>query len=66
MANNNQLQQEFSHQIEQYVGPLPPSNEFENYEKTLNGSADRILTMAEEEAEYRHKADTNLFKSISP
>lgn len=32
-----------------HQGPLPPASEFEKYEKTCPGAADRILKMAEEE-----------------
>ena len=34
---------------QQYSGPIPPASEFLQYEKVLDGSADRILTMAEKE-----------------
>jgi uncharacterized membrane protein len=34
-----------------YIGPLPPSEEFGNYEQTLPVAANRILAMAEQEAE---------------
>ncbi len=35
-------------QVEQYAGPIPHPSIVERYERTLSGSADRILTMAEE------------------
>ena len=38
-----------------YSGPLPPSNEFSSYEKALPGAAERILSMAEKEAEHRRE-----------
>lgn len=39
----------------QVSGPLPAASEFSAYEETLPGSADRILTMAEEQAAHRRK-----------
>jgi uncharacterized membrane protein len=36
-----------------YRGPLPPASEMREYEAVLPGSADRILTMAEEQARHR-------------
>jgi uncharacterized membrane protein len=36
-----------------YSGPLPVSSEFEKYESTLPGSANRILSMAEQEQQER-------------
>lgn len=62
MQNKTELQH-VSQQIT-ITGPLPAAGEFEKYERTLNGAANRILTMAEKEAEYRHKLDEtslNLF-----
>jgi uncharacterized membrane protein len=38
-------------------GPLPASSEFQRYELALPGAADRILAMAEKEAEHRHRLD---------
>ena len=38
-----------------YSGPLPQASEFQLYEATLAGAADRILTMAEREQEERLK-----------
>ena len=35
-------------QVEQYAGPIPHPSIVERYERTLSGSADRILAMAEE------------------
>jgi uncharacterized membrane protein len=36
-----------------YEGPLPTSREFAGYEQALPGAAERILTLAEKEAEHR-------------
>lgn len=36
-------------QVEQYSGPIPHPSIVERYERTLPGSADRILSMAEEQ-----------------
>jgi len=39
------------------IGPLPCSEEMENYEKVQPGSADRIIGMAEKEQIHRHEMD---------
>jgi len=44
----------------QYSGPLPLASEFKKYEMALPGSADRILTMAEEEQKFRHISQTKI------
>lgn len=53
--------------LSQYSGPLPPSDEFQNYEEVLPGAADRIISMAEKEQEGRisaqHKEMRMLFIS---
>ncbi len=36
-----------------YSGPLPPSEEMAQYENTLPGSADRIITMTENQSKHR-------------
>jgi uncharacterized membrane protein len=36
-----------------YYGPLPPASQLGQYEDILPGAADRILTMAEEQAHHR-------------
>jgi uncharacterized membrane protein len=46
-----------------YAGPLPPAADFANYERTLPGTAERIIVMAEEEAEHRRKFDFQLLDS---
>ena len=43
-----------------YSGPLPPPQVLADYEKTLKGSADRILQMAEREQEARHRIDSEI------
>jgi len=47
-----------------YSGPLPPATEFAQYEQILNGAAQRILTLAEKEAEHRHIAEDKLLNSL--
>jgi uncharacterized membrane protein len=37
-------------------GPLPEAAEMARYEQVLPGAADRIITMAEGEQTYRHRA----------
>ena len=60
MQNEKSIQR-VSQQIT-FSGPLPAAGEFEKYERALNGSANRILAMAEKEAEYRHKIDETSIK----
>lgn len=43
--------------ITAWQGPLPPPTSVEAYEKVVKGAADRILTMAEEEAKNRHAVE---------
>ncbi|HUX22343.1 MAG TPA: DUF2335 domain-containing protein [Spirochaetia bacterium] len=45
------------HQSVSYSGPLPPAAEFERYNAALPGAAERILALAEKEAEHRHGAE---------
>ena len=40
-------------EAESFKGPLPPPSLFGHYEKILPGSADRILTLAENEQSHR-------------
>ena len=39
----------------QYSGPLPPAAQYEKYEQTFSGSADRILKLAETEQSIRKR-----------
>jgi uncharacterized membrane protein len=41
---------------------LPPANEFERNDKTLPGAAERILALAEREAEHRHRIEDKAIK----
>ncbi|MCL1947802.1 MAG: DUF2335 domain-containing protein [Chitinivibrionia bacterium] len=47
-----------------YSGPLPPATEFAQYEQILNGAAQRILTLAEKEAEHRRIIENKMLKSV--
>ncbi|MDR2808067.1 MAG: DUF2335 domain-containing protein [Spirochaetaceae bacterium] len=65
MSNNNdhgknQQQQLTLSSYYHHYGQLPPANEFAGYEQTLPCAADRILTMAEKEAEHRRENDNKL------
>lgn len=40
--------------VQAHFGPIPPATEFDGYEKTLPGAANRILSMAELEQRNRH------------
>jgi len=50
---------------ETYSGPLPHPSILKGYEDVLPGSADRILQMAENEADHRHKMDNKIITSRS-
>lgn len=43
--------------VDQFQGPLPPPDFFEQYEATLPGAAERILQMAERQASHRQGAE---------
>ena len=47
-------------QAASFRGPLPPPALFSHYDKTLPGSADRILKMAETEQSHRHGWEVSL------
>jgi uncharacterized membrane protein len=61
MSNKNQVHVTSSQSL-MYSGPLPPSKELENYNQTLPGAADRILTIAEKESEHRHSIEDKEIK----
>ena len=46
--------------VTSYAGPLPPSAEFAQYEQILPGTAERIVSLAEKEAEHRRVCDVRL------
>lgn len=50
---------------ELFSGPLPHPEILKNYEKVLKGSANRIISMAENEAAHRHELENRLSKSES-
>ena len=45
-----------------YQGPLPHPKDLEQYEQTLPGAAERILSMAEKEQSIREKQASNFYK----
>ena len=49
----------------EYSGPLPNSAEYAGYETVLPGAAERILRMAEKEAEHRREVEKIAFKATS-
>jgi uncharacterized membrane protein len=66
MNNKNQSHNQSRQMAMTYSGPLPPANQFAEYEHTLPGAADRILALAEKEAEHRHQnEDAVVNKSMS-
>ena len=44
-------------------GPLPHPEEMKQYENILPGSADRLITMVEEQAQHRRQLEASLIKS---
>ena len=48
-----------------YSGPLPNAEEFIRYETVKPGTAERILVMAEKEAEHRHEVEKIVVKTTS-
>ena len=57
----NQIVHEQSQSV-MYIGPLPTSKEFNGYEQAMPGAANRILTMAEQETEHRHKNEDKIIQ----
>lgn len=47
VLDNPEVAQAIMVQMKSHRGPLPPSEDFAEYEKTLPGGADRILKMSE-------------------
>lgn len=45
-----------------YKGPLPPAEQLEKYEKVHPGAADRIITMAEKQADHRRMLEFEQLK----
>lgn len=45
-----------------HAGPLPHPDQFRQYEETLPGAADRILTMAEEESKHRQLMERSILE----
>jgi len=48
------LLQKVEQRLIQHAGPLPPPELMAEYDQLLPGSADRIITMAENQARHRH------------
>ena len=49
-----------------HAGPLPPPDLLQSYEEVLPELADRIVTVAEEQARHRHEGDRHDRKMESP
>jgi len=47
----------------QYAGPIPPPEAFKKYEEILPGAAERILRMAEKQAEHRQKLEEMIIRA---
>ncbi len=60
--NNNQQQHVLAsvHHESIFFGPLPPPEALGKYEGVLPGAADRIMTMAEKQAEHRQKLESKV------
>lgn len=50
-------------EISRYSGPLPKPEDLAKYEQVLSGSADRIIRMAERQAEHRQKLEKVVVES---
>src|SRR5690349_10580998 len=46
-----------------FLGPLPPPEALAQYERVLPGAADRIMTMAEKQADHRQKLERRVVGS---
>ena len=46
-----------------FIGPIPPPQDFEKYELTLPGAADRILSMAEKEQQIRADGEEGIMSN---
>ena len=49
----------------QFRGPIPPPDTMSGYERTLPGAADRILAMAEKQAEHRQLMESKMIEAES-
>lgn len=49
--------------LQHFSGPLPPPDAFAKYEQTLEGAANRILTMAEKQQEHRQATEKKIVRS---
>lgn len=58
-----EIPQQIQAAILSYSGPIPTAQQLREYEKTLPGAANRILTMAEQEINHRHTIESNESKS---
>lgn len=55
---SGEIQQEIQVMFaEGYSGPIPPPDILKDYSKVLPGAPDRIIKMAENEADHRHEMD---------
>lgn len=54
VTEGKQVSAEIKHTLE-YHGPIPPAAELKRYNEIQHGFADRILKLAENEAEFRHR-----------
>ena len=52
----------FAMEQKAYSGPIPPAEEFAGYEEVLKGSANRILSMAENSADHRMKMEKDILE----
>lgn len=59
-ANSKSVASASVRAVELYSGPIPPASELTKYESVLPGAADRILGMAEKQAQHRHKMEDKM------
>jgi uncharacterized membrane protein len=61
LTDNRREQIVVSHQ---FSGPIPPPDALEKYDRIIPGAAERILSMAENEAASRQRNDEKLINNI--
>ncbi len=49
-------------QAQSFSGPLPHPRDFAEYDRTLNGAAERILALTERESSFRHESELRRFE----
>ena len=61
--DDKQITTTVTHLEAHFSGPIPPPNTLEKYEEVLPGSANRILKMAESQAQHRQNLEASVISS---